>query len=286
MVQDDEKQFDLLVVSKFKNARLAAEIFATEKSLKKLAEEIGVSNQTLASYANLRKNPWRKKKEFTPCPAAEKIADYFGVSPLELFPLTLYELSLPKEVERKFKSVELLPLLAARKGQYLLPDQEQAAAMRDTHDALMGFLKDFPEREQKVIEQRFGLLDGKACTIQEIADSFGVHSTRVRQIESKALRRFRHPSRARKLRDHLCSPPKELTYVEEKKEEQKEKKRKQELISVEKSREELVVGVTGDRLEGTGYFQTNYGILNDAEIEDLQKAWRARHRKERKKRRK
>ena len=60
-----------------------------------------------------------------------------------------------------------------------------------------------PEREQKVPEMRFGLLDGHSRTLEEVGKEFQVTRERIRQIESKALRKLRHPSRSRKLRDFL-----------------------------------------------------------------------------------
>ena len=59
------------------------------------------------------------------------------------------------------------------------------------------------EREQKVLEMRFGLLDGHSRTLEEVGKEFQVTRERIRQIESKALRKLRHPSRSRKLRDFL-----------------------------------------------------------------------------------
>ena len=58
-------------------------------------------------------------------------------------------------------------------------------------------------REQKVLEMRFGLRDGRNRTLEEVGKQFGVTRERIRQIEAKALRKLRHPSRAKKLRDYL-----------------------------------------------------------------------------------
>jgi len=59
------------------------------------------------------------------------------------------------------------------------------------------------EREREVLEMRFGLKDGESHTLEEVGRAFGVTRERVRQIESKALRKLRHPGRSRKLRDFL-----------------------------------------------------------------------------------
>ena len=57
--------------------------------------------------------------------------------------------------------------------------------------------------EQKVLRLRFGMNDGRARTLEEVGKEFDVTRERIRQIEAKALRKLRHPSRSRKLRDYL-----------------------------------------------------------------------------------
>ena len=59
------------------------------------------------------------------------------------------------------------------------------------------------EREEKVLKLRFGLEDGQCRTLEEVGQIFGVTRERIRQIEAKALRKMRHPSRSKKLRDFL-----------------------------------------------------------------------------------
>ena len=58
-------------------------------------------------------------------------------------------------------------------------------------------------REEKVLKLRFGLDDGRARTLEEVGREFNVTRERIRQIEAKALRKLRHPSRSKKLRDYL-----------------------------------------------------------------------------------
>ena len=64
-------------------------------------------------------------------------------------------------------------------------------------------LSTLTEREQKVLRLRFGMSDGRARTLEEVGKEFDVTRERIRQIEAKALRKLRHPSRSRKLRDYL-----------------------------------------------------------------------------------
>ena len=67
----------------------------------------------------------------------------------------------------------------------------------------MADLKTLTPREEEVLRMRFGLIDGKPHTLEEVGKKFDVTRERIRQIESKALRKLRHPSRSKKLRDFL-----------------------------------------------------------------------------------
>lgn len=71
------------------------------------------------------------------------------------------------------------------------------------HEQLMEVLDTLTEREQKVLRLRFGLDDGRPRTLEEVGRQFNVTRERIRQIEAKALRKLRHPSRSKKLKDYL-----------------------------------------------------------------------------------
>ena len=84
-----------------------------------------------------------------------------------------------------------------------VPVPAEAAAFTLLKEQLVEVLGTLTEREQKVLRLRFGLDDGRARTLEEVGKEFKVTSERIRQIEAKALRKLRHPSRSRKLRDYL-----------------------------------------------------------------------------------
>ncbi len=71
-------------------------------------------------------------------------------------------------------------------------------------EALTEILKTLTEREADVLRLRFGMYDGKTHTLEEVGQIFGVTRERIRQIENKAIRKLRHPSRAKKIRDFYC----------------------------------------------------------------------------------
>ena len=89
-----------------------------------------------------------------------------------------------------------------------IPDEEvpapaEAAAFSMLKEQLVEVLDTLTEREQKVLKLRFGLEDGRARTLEEVGKQFDVTRERIRQIEAKALRKLRHPSRSKKLKDYL-----------------------------------------------------------------------------------
>ena len=84
-----------------------------------------------------------------------------------------------------------------------VPVPAEAAAFTLLKEQLTEVLQTLTEREQKVLELRFGLRDGRARTLEEVGKEFNVTRERIRQIEAKALRKLRHPSRSRKLKDYL-----------------------------------------------------------------------------------
>ena len=89
-----------------------------------------------------------------------------------------------------------------------IPDEDasepsEAASFSLLKEQLMDVLDTLTPREKKVLELRFGIIDGRTRTLEEVGKEFNVTRERIRQIEAKALRKLRHPSRSKKLRDFL-----------------------------------------------------------------------------------
>ena len=89
-----------------------------------------------------------------------------------------------------------------------IPDEDasepaEAASFTLLKEQLMEVLSTLTPREEKVLRLRFGLEDGRTRTLEEVGKEFNVTRERIRQIEAKALRKLRHPSRSKKLKDFL-----------------------------------------------------------------------------------
>ncbi|WP_027338675.1 RNA polymerase sigma factor RpoD [Halonatronum saccharophilum] len=83
------------------------------------------------------------------------------------------------------------------------PEPSVAASFMLLQEQLDGVLDTLTDREKRVLELRFGIEDGRSRTLEEVGKEFGVTRERIRQIEAKALRKLRHPSRSKKLKDYL-----------------------------------------------------------------------------------
>lgn len=126
------------------------------------------------------------------------------------------EMNLPVERVREIQKISQEPVSLetpigeeedSHLGDFLqdehVPVPADAAAFTLLKEQLVEVLGTLTDREQKVLRLRFGLDDGRARTLEEVGKEFNVTRERIRQIEAKALRKLRHPSRSRKLKDYL-----------------------------------------------------------------------------------
>ncbi len=126
------------------------------------------------------------------------------------------EMDLPEEKVREILKIAQEPVsletpIGEEEDSHLgdfIPDDDvpapaEAAAFSMLKEQLVDVLDTLTDREQKVLKLRFGLEDGRARTLEEVGKRFDVTRERIRQIEAKALRKLRHPSRSKKLKDYL-----------------------------------------------------------------------------------
>ena len=123
--------------------------------------------------------------------------------------ITIEKLMMIKRVSQKTKSLED-PVGEEDDSSYgdFVPDEvnpnpEDYTATEALKRELNSLLGNLSDREERVIKLRFGLIDGRTKTLEEVGKEFGVTRERIRQIEAKALRKLRHPSRSNKLRDFI-----------------------------------------------------------------------------------
>jgi RNA polymerase primary sigma factor len=83
----------------------------------------------------------------------------------------------------------------------IMPHQSAGRELLQRH--VRNVLEDLTPREKKILQIRFGLVDGVVHTLEEVGKKFGVTRERIRQIEAKALRKLRHPTRSRPLKEYL-----------------------------------------------------------------------------------
>ena len=147
----------------------------------------------------------KKERELTHSlgrkPTYEELADSMGI--------TLDKLMMIKRISQKTKSLED-PVGEEDDSSYgdFVPDSEspnpeEYTANESLKRELNNLLSTLAEREERVIKLRFGLIDGRTKTLEEVGKEFGVTRERIRQIEAKALRKLRHPSRSNKLKDYM-----------------------------------------------------------------------------------
>jgi RNA polymerase primary sigma factor len=134
-------------------------------------------------------------------PSIEEIGEAMGISPEKvrhIMKVSQLPISLDSPVGEDQDS-----LLGEFVEDTTSPEPIDAASRGMLNAQLRQVLKTLPERERKVIELRYGLVDGRPRTLEEISYEFGVTRERIRQIEAEALRRLRHPSRAKLLKGYL-----------------------------------------------------------------------------------
>ena len=151
-------------------------------------------NKLLAVSRSLSQNLGR---EPTPEEIAEKM-DIPTVRVQEIVKLSQFPLSLESPIGEDGESV--LGDFIDDKNAVAPPDAASRQLLKEQIDEVLGTIT---PRERRVIQLRFGLEDGRARTLEEVGKEFNVTRERIRQIEAKALRKLRHPSRSRQLKDYV-----------------------------------------------------------------------------------
>ena len=135
-------------------------------------------------------------------PSAEEIAAEMGM-PVEKVREILKIAQEPVSLETPIGEEEDSATWATSSPTRTHPSRARRQASRCSRSSSWSVLDTLTPREKKVLELRFGIVDGRTRTLEEVGKEFNVTRERIRQIEAKALRKLRHPSRSKKLRDFL-----------------------------------------------------------------------------------
>ncbi|MCE7939232.1 hypothetical protein DCC79_14110 [bacterium] len=134
-------------------------------------------------------------------PSADEIAAEVGLPPQrveQILQIARSPVSMDRPVGEEADS-EYIDLISDKES----PEPNEHANRELLREALEDAISNLTEREQQVLIWRFGLVDDTPCTLEEVGEKLGVTRERVRQIETKAIRRLRHPTRSNKLREYL-----------------------------------------------------------------------------------
>lgn len=143
----------------------------------------------------------RLEQELGREPSVEELSEEMSLSPEQverIIEISQRPLALEKPVGEE-KDSELGEFIEAED----FPDPAETAAQEVLRGDIEDLLTSLTPREARVLELRYGLIDGHSYTLKEVGEKFGLTRERIRQIENEALQRLRHPHRSRKLRDYL-----------------------------------------------------------------------------------
>lgn len=195
---------ELRIEARLRNNILWHAIFDVYPSVAEFCRIHKLSLAAVRAYLNLSSRPFKRIGAWWGwMPTAKKIAEATGLTPTELFPFGLYEYTGPTRMAREIPMERYLPLSSLTREQRLLPpNQEPEIINHEMSDAVGQMLATLTPREERVIRMRFGF-DGYSRTLAEVADELAVTRERIRQIESKAFRKLRHPSRTKRIRSFI-----------------------------------------------------------------------------------
>ena len=173
-----------------------------------LVRKIDVCQTSLTDIMNLKiashKSPHTN-------PTVKKISNYFDILPEDLLSYTMLKTaqtfySYTNKIETIIDSSQFITLQEAEQQNLLIDSNEKANEALNNKNLradLLSVLSELSEREKMVLILRFGLNDGRIRTLEEIGKFYDINGSYIREIESKALRKLRHPSRLKKLKDYL-----------------------------------------------------------------------------------
>ena len=183
---------NIRVEIKIKNNILYRLIMKESKSVSQFCEKYDLCQETVGKLLSFKRSPRNKYTgEWRRC--AIRLSEIFRMLPEDIF-------------DEEFEDIQKNTISIEGNLSYFdgkLTAKLEAPIKDGLADAINDILRTLPAREKKVIEMRYGLNGNLEMTLEDIGDMMGVGRERIRQIEAKALRRLRHPTRARKLVEYM-----------------------------------------------------------------------------------
>ena len=174
---------------------------ALTRAIADQARTIRIPVHMVETINRLLKTSRRLAQEYGREPTSREIAKEMEISPEKVREIVKAS-QLPISLESPIGEEEDSPLGNSIEDRNALPPVD-AASKQLLKEQIEDVLDTLTSREQRVLQLRFGLEDGRSRTLEEVGREFNVTRERIRQIEAKALRKLRHPSRSRKLKDYL-----------------------------------------------------------------------------------
>jgi RNA polymerase sigma factor (sigma-70 family) len=173
------------------------------ESIKHFCEVYDLKAVDVRNVINFTKRPMQPNGEF--CTTANKLMEALGAAPTDLWTVEQLELGLTRNsVERVVGQKALDSLLGMDNGEMIaIKSPDESVLNKEKNLAVLDVVSSLTSREQKVLQLRFGLYGEEEHTLEETGKIIDVTRERVRQIEAKALRKLRHPSRSRKVLEFI-----------------------------------------------------------------------------------
>lgn len=192
---------DVRIQLRFRNDLLQRLVDESESPIYKIVELCKVDLSTFHGLKSLQRSPFLGSDEYSN--GAKRIAEFFSLPPEVLFPPELYRVKFPSKIEKAFPVEKIACLLESdEQKRRALPPHENYEEI-EKKEILSKMLDTLTPRERRIIELRFGLSGENSHTLEEIGADFEVTRDRIRQIEARALRKLRHPSNSRLLRQFI-----------------------------------------------------------------------------------
>jgi RNA polymerase primary sigma factor len=177
------------------NLLLSAIEAAGYKSCAVFAREIGYHSSAVNELTSMRQTPINENGDFSPL--AKTIMEALGAAPSDLWTIEQLNLRLRRNSSERNVGQDEVDYLLGQPSSMMLPNPADEYQKKQASEVLKNVVGTLTEREQQVLSMHHE----QEMTLDEIGDAFGISRERIRQIEARALRKLRHPDKAKKIKE-------------------------------------------------------------------------------------